>query len=105
YRARFHLDRGRWDDAADDAASVLRATRSVPLLRILGLTILGRVRARRGDPRQWEPLDEALTLLEGQTELQYRVPVAVARAEAAWLDGGLTLVGDTPPDALADAAR
>jgi DNA-binding CsgD family transcriptional regulator len=104
YRARFHLDQGRWDDAADDAVAVLRAAKSVPLLRILALTVLGLVRARRGDPRQWEPLDEALTLLEGQTELQYRVPVAVARAEAAWLDGRPTLVDDTTRDVLADAA-
>ena len=32
---------GRWDDAADDAAFVLRSAESVPLLRILALTILG----------------------------------------------------------------
>jgi DNA-binding CsgD family transcriptional regulator len=87
YRARLRLDSGEWDGAADDAAFVLRSARSVPLLRILALTILGLLRARRGDPEQWPPLDEALRLLQGQDELQYHAPVAAARAEAAWLDG------------------
>ena len=87
YRARFHLDAGRWNDAASDAAFVLRSARSVPLLRLLALTVLGLVRARRGDPRQWPPLDEALELMAGKQELQYRAPVVTARAEAAWLSG------------------
>jgi DNA-binding CsgD family transcriptional regulator/tetratricopeptide (TPR) repeat protein len=87
YRARAHLDRGRWNDAAEDATYVLRLAKSVPLLRILALTVLGLLRTRRGDPQQWPPLDEALALTEGQDELQYRAPVAAARAEAAWLDG------------------
>jgi DNA-binding CsgD family transcriptional regulator/tetratricopeptide (TPR) repeat protein len=87
HRARLHLDLGRWNDAAADATFVLRSARSVPLLRLLALSVLGLVRARRGDPQQWPPLDEALTLLEGQHELQYGAPVVAARAEAAWLNG------------------
>ncbi len=94
YRARYHLDRGCWDDALRDAETVLRSARSVPLLRILGLTVIGLVRARRGDADQWAALDEAHELQIGQDELQYRVPVAIARAEAAWLDGRGDLVGD-----------
>jgi tetratricopeptide (TPR) repeat protein len=50
YRARLHLDRGRWNDAAADATLVLRSARSVPLLRLLALTVLGLLRARRGGP-------------------------------------------------------
>lgn len=87
YRARFHLDGGRWDAAAGDAELVLRSARSVPLLRILALVVVALVRARRGDPRPWPPLDEALALLSGQDELQYSAPVALARAEVAWLTG------------------
>jgi DNA-binding CsgD family transcriptional regulator len=100
YRARVHLDQGRWRDADDDAALVLRSARSVPLLRILGLTVCGLVRARCGDPRQWSPLDEALTLLDGQTELQYHLPVASARAEAAWLSGRRESIDGTTRHAL-----
>jgi len=48
---------------------------------------LGLVRARRGDPGVWEPLDEAVTLAEPRHELQWIAPVAIARAEAAWLEG------------------
>lgn len=45
------------------------------------------MRARRGDPGVWEPLDEALELAEPRHELQWIAPVAIARAEAAWLEG------------------
>src|SRR5262249_42911247 len=52
------------------------------------------VRARRGDPQVWEPLDEALALAEGTGELQRIAPVAFARAEAAWLEGRLDAVAE-----------
>jgi DNA-binding CsgD family transcriptional regulator len=100
YRARLYLDLGRWNDAAADAAFVLQAAHSVPLLRLLALTVLGLLRARRGDPQQWPPLDEALVLLDKQEELQYRAPVAAARAEAAWLTGRDPDVDDITRDVL-----
>ncbi|MDG4826618.1 LuxR C-terminal-related transcriptional regulator [Asanoa sp. WMMD1127] len=104
YRARFHLDQGRWQQAADDAAFVLRNATSVPLLRILALTILGTVRARRGDPDPWAVLDEARALLDGQHELQYHAPVALARAEALWLRGASRQsIDDESRDVLAAA--
>lgn len=87
HRARYYLDRGDWDAALADAERVLRSTRTVPLLHILALSVVGLIKARRGEPDRWVPLDQAQTLLYGQDELQYRVPVATARAEAAWLDG------------------
>jgi DNA-binding CsgD family transcriptional regulator len=49
--------------------------------------VLGLVRARRGDPGSWPPLDEALALAEPTGELQRIGWVATARAEAAWLEG------------------
>jgi DNA-binding CsgD family transcriptional regulator/tetratricopeptide (TPR) repeat protein len=101
YRARRHLDGGRWDEAAADAEFVLRSAQSVPLLRILALVVLGLVRARRGDAGVWPPLDEALALLAGQDELQYRAPVALARAEAAWLTGRGSAVEAATGDVLA----
>ncbi len=104
YRARLHLDLGRWNDAAADAVFVLRSARSVPLLRLLALSVLGLLRARRGDPQEWPLLDEALTLVDGLTEeLQYRVPVVAARAEAAWLSGRCSAVNADTRDTL-DAA-
>jgi DNA-binding CsgD family transcriptional regulator/tetratricopeptide (TPR) repeat protein len=87
YRARMELDLGRWSDAVDTAALVLREPRRSRIPQIVALTVVGRVRARRGDPDVWSPLDEALSLAERGEELQATEPVAVARAEAAWLDG------------------
>ena len=94
YRARLELDQGRWTEAADSAAFVLRHPRSAALLRILGLVVLGLVRARRGDPEHWPPLDEARVLAERTRELQHTAPVAAARAEVAWLEGHAGAIDD-----------
>ncbi len=51
------------------------------------LVVLGLLRARRGDPDPWAPLDEALELARQIDELQRLAPVAAARAEAHWLAG------------------
>ena len=51
----------------------------------------------------WSPLDEALALTE--PELQRIEPVAVARAEAAWLAGDRARVAAETEDALALARR
>ena len=87
FRARFDLDQGRWSEAADLAATVLRYPRSSRLLRVLALCVTGLVRARRGDPDRWAPLDEALSIADECGDLQWVAPVALARAEAAWLEG------------------
>ncbi len=50
------------------------------------LIVLGRLRARRGDPNPWDLLDEALELARRTEELQRLAPVAAARAEARWLE-------------------
>jgi DNA-binding CsgD family transcriptional regulator len=99
YRAQMELDLGRWQDAADTAELILREPRRSRIPVLVALTVLGRVRARRGDPDVSELLDEALTLAERSEELQAGEPVAVARAEAAWLrrdpDGVERATGDT----------
>lgn len=85
-RARVELDRGRWVDAGDLAGAVLRDRRTWPVPRVLALTVLGLVRARRGDPGAWPLLDEALELASLSGELQRIGPAATASAEAAWLE-------------------
>jgi len=80
------LYQGRWDEAADMASWVLQRSTST-ISRIVALSALGRVQARRGDPGTGETLDEALALA-GQTNSLLRLaPVRAARAEAAWLAG------------------
>jgi hypothetical protein len=79
------LAEGRWSEAAQTALICLGDQN--PFARIHALVTLGLVRARRGDPGVWESLDEAVALAEPRHELQWIAPVAIARAEAAWLEG------------------
>jgi ATP/maltotriose-dependent transcriptional regulator MalT len=84
-RARVELDQGRWSEAAETAALVLRIRRSSTTPRINALVVLALVRARRGDPEVEPLLDEAWRLAEPTGELPRLGPVAVARSESAWL--------------------
>jgi DNA-binding CsgD family transcriptional regulator len=77
---------GQWGEAAALgerllAATVTAANRLDPLMSV------GLVRARRGDERAWECLDEAIAMAEGSSEPQYIIAVSLARAEAHWLAG------------------
>jgi DNA-binding CsgD family transcriptional regulator len=87
WRGRSELDQGRWDAAGATASGALAAPDIPPPTRITPLTVIGRLRARRGDPDVWGPLDEALELSRGMGEVQRVAPVAGARAEARWLAG------------------
>jgi len=86
-RARRLLDRGDWALATDAADQVLSTARTAGMAPFIALVVLGQVRARRGDPDVWAPLDRALDMAEPTGELQRLGLVAVARAEAAWLAG------------------
>lgn len=100
YRARSQLDQGRWSEAAESAAAVLRIPRTSTTPRIVALVVLALVRARRGDPEVWPALDEAWALAEPTGELPRLGPVAAARAEAAWLAGDHDAVGEATEGAL-----
>lgn len=104
-RARLELDRGSWTDAGESAAFVLGDPRTWPVPRVFALSVLGLVRARRGDPSLWEPLDEARALADPTGELQRIGPVATARAEAAWLEGDEAAVEEATASALELALR
>jgi len=98
YHARMELDRGRWAEAVEAIPrSVTNA--GTPLPRIVALVVLGLVQARRGDPDQWEALDEAAKLAAASGELQWVAPVAAARAEAFWLSGNPGAADDETDDA------
>lgn len=98
------LDQGRWDNAAADAQAALvnphaRLSRSWPLL------VLAQLRSRRGDPEAQALIDEAIELLHGDRG-QKRVPLALVRAEAAFLAGdpqrALEETGTIPVVAVVD---
>jgi DNA-binding CsgD family transcriptional regulator len=84
--AAVHVYRGRWDEAADVAADLLRLPIE-PISRVTAQIALGRLRARRGDPGAWEALDDALEIARPGGHLQRLGHVHAARAEAAWLAG------------------
>jgi DNA-binding CsgD family transcriptional regulator/tetratricopeptide (TPR) repeat protein len=101
YRAQVECDLGRWQDAVDTAALVLREPRRSRVPRIIALATIARVRARRGDPEVWPLLDQALALAQRGEELQADAPVASARAEASWLVGDLARVARATESTLA----
>jgi DNA-binding CsgD family transcriptional regulator len=101
YRARSQLDQGRWDEAVETAADVLRIPRTSTSPRINALVVSALVRARRGTPDFWPLLDEALALAEPSGELHRIGPVAAARAEAFWLAGNNQAAAEAAEEALA----
>jgi DNA-binding CsgD family transcriptional regulator/tetratricopeptide (TPR) repeat protein len=98
------LDRGRWDRAGDLASALVEEGSSGVPVRMRALTVIGRLRARRGEADPWTPLDDALDLAIQHGEAQEVCPVLYARAEAAWLDGDLERAGREAARGL-DAAR
>ena len=87
WRARVRLEVGDWADAAEEAAEVLASYRVSPVIRIPALVVLAWVRLRRGDPGSEPILDELREMALKTGEPQRIIPVAAARAEAAWLRG------------------
>jgi DNA-binding CsgD family transcriptional regulator/tetratricopeptide (TPR) repeat protein len=92
WRARAHLEQGRWLEAGEDALQVLNNPGAVPLARLTALTMLGRLRIRRGDPEIQAVLDEVRDRALPTGELQRLSSVAAARAEAAWWRGEMDQV-------------
>ena len=105
HRGRIELDQGRWSEVGEPVSLVLGDPHASPLSRILALVTLGLLRARRGDPDHWAPLDEALALARPTGELQRLGPVAAARAEAAGLESRVEEIAHETETALALAMR
>ena len=99
------LEQGRWDEAVDWADEVIRTPRASISPRILALTTVGLVRARRGDPDPWSPLDEAYELAIPSGEPRRIAPPSAARAEAAWLEGRDSEIAELTDGRLRTRAR
>ena len=87
WRARLRLETGDWEAAEQDALAVLDRYRALDVVRFSALTVLGLLRARRGDPGASTVLDEAYGIALPIRELLRLEPVTSARAEAAWIRG------------------
>jgi len=82
------LSKGEWERAGDTAAEVLAGSPEWHVgVRVAAMWGLGLLRARRGDPGVWGPLDEALEAARRSGDLMMAAEVAGARAEARWLEG------------------
>lgn len=87
--AHLKLNDGRWDESATASRNLLSRPDVPTISRMPALAALGRLGLRRGDAAAAGQLDEALALALDTAELQRIWPVAVARAEGAWLAGDL----------------
>jgi DNA-binding CsgD family transcriptional regulator len=80
---------GRWDESAGIAEVVIASVAS-PVNRMIPMTSLALVAARRGEGDVWPHLDAAMTAADGSTGPMYIGAVRLARAEARWLESDLT---------------
>jgi DNA-binding CsgD family transcriptional regulator/tetratricopeptide (TPR) repeat protein len=100
-RAWLELEEGDWDGATASVTQVL--ARNCVLSAAQANIVLGLIRARRGDPDPWTPLDEAHDVAERSGQLWWTSQVAAAKAEAAWLAGRPELVAEVTDAAFAVA--
>jgi DNA-binding CsgD family transcriptional regulator len=89
---------GCWAEATEIADAILLRPDRSPINRLISLLVLGRVRARRGDPEADAALDEALEAIGPTADPGLAGLVRGVRAEAAWLAGD-------PARAAAEARR
>jgi DNA-binding CsgD family transcriptional regulator/tetratricopeptide (TPR) repeat protein len=86
-RAESDLARGRWADAEKSTTAILcDLPPRFNHARCSALVLLGRLRARRGQPGYWPLLDEARDMVKPVNSAQTHYMIAGARAEAAWLE-------------------
>lgn len=86
-RSVIELDQGRFGDAAATAQLLVDEPRDSPEPHLVGLLVLARVRARRGDPGARPLLDQALEMEFPAPEVNRDGITASALAEIAWLEG------------------
>lgn len=84
WRARLLAERGEYEAAESLAAEILRHPHLSAITRIGASVVAGQLAIRVGRP-DGGLLDEAAHLAASTGEAQRIVPVALARAEAAWL--------------------
>jgi DNA-binding CsgD family transcriptional regulator/tetratricopeptide (TPR) repeat protein len=95
--ARSLAGQGQYATAERHLADVLRDPHVSPITQVSALPVVGALEARRGRDRTGA-LDEALAIAVRTGESMRLVPVAAARAEAAWIAG-------RPEDLVADVDR
>jgi DNA-binding CsgD family transcriptional regulator len=95
------LEECAWDDASTTVSQVL--ARRCMMSSAQANLVLGLLRARRGDPDPWTPLDAAGAVAESTGQLWWTYQAAAAKAEAAWLEGRLEVVREVTEAPFAEA--
>jgi len=84
-RARMLFETGHWSEAETEARWVINRPRTPGITTLPALTTLARLQVRRGDAEAAELLDQAWEQALETGELQRMGPLAIGRAEYAWL--------------------
>ena len=102
-RGWLELEEGDWDATSVTVSQVL--ARHCNLSTMQANIILGLLRARRGDPDTWPPLNRAGEVAERTGQLWWTSQVAAAKAEAAWLEGKPALIAEVTEATFAIAVE
>jgi tetratricopeptide (TPR) repeat protein len=78
------LLRGRWDEAIAISTGMLSSPGLSPVNKLNPLRVQGAILARRGEPRGWELLDEAVALADSLADPAWIMPIRALRAELRW---------------------
>jgi DNA-binding CsgD family transcriptional regulator len=97
------LERGDWDRAAETVELVLMEECTLSCLQ--ARVVLALLRARRGDPDPWTPLEQARAVADRTGQLWWRSQVAAVEAEALWLDGRPEAIAGATADTFEVAKR
>ncbi|HEY6625741.1 MAG TPA: response regulator transcription factor, partial [Ignavibacteriaceae bacterium] len=87
--AQIKLHMGNWDEAFEISYEVYADTNAPVMDKLMPITIIGLIRARRNDPGAFQLLDEANEMVYDTGELMKLVKLKAARAEAFWLKNEL----------------
>jgi DNA-binding CsgD family transcriptional regulator/tetratricopeptide (TPR) repeat protein len=104
-RGGLDLSRGEWAAAAARLEAVLGEGAGTGWGETIASALLGRLRARRGEPGATELLDDAWRVAIASGEIQRVGPAGAAWAEWAWLTGQPEVVRDRVEQAIETARR
>lgn len=85
WKCRYHFEQCQFEEAERIGKNILDYEGHPPIVRIIPLTLLGRLMIRQGNISGIENLEEARELAITSGELQRIVPVTIAFLEYAWI--------------------
>jgi DNA-binding CsgD family transcriptional regulator len=104
-RAGLDLSRGHWAEAASRLEAVVGDGRATGWGETVATALLGRLRARRGDPDATDLLERAWRIAVASGEIQRVGPAGAAWAEWGWLTGQFEAVAERVDHAIDTARR